>query len=330
MFYDYNNLFSYNAMFNFIIGERGVGKTYGILKKCMKDFIKTMNNKQPTQFVYLRRYKSELKEFKTILDPLIYNNEFGEHEVAIKGNKVLVDGKIAGYAYPISNAVTIKSSSFPCVKSVIFDEFIIDKGNVTYMQSEVTKFLEVYETIARLREVHVYFIGNAITLYNPYFEYFDITIPYTGQFKTYKNGLILVNYIKNEEYREAKSKTKFGQLLAGTDYGKYAIDNEFLRDNDTTFIEKKTGFCSPEAVLAISGRYIGVWKSGVESKWYCSYDYDPNCKNIFALSAADHNDITVLLTNGSYLHRLASIYRAGYLRFENGAIKNAVTRVLRC
>ena len=41
MYYNYNNLFSRNAMFNFIIGERGVGKTYGILKKAVKDFIKT-------------------------------------------------------------------------------------------------------------------------------------------------------------------------------------------------------------------------------------------------------------------------------------------------
>ena len=30
MWYNYNKILSYNAMFNFIIGERGVGKTYGI------------------------------------------------------------------------------------------------------------------------------------------------------------------------------------------------------------------------------------------------------------------------------------------------------------
>ena len=60
MYYNYNDLFSYNAMFNFVIGERGVGKTYGILKKCVKDFINTMSNEHPRQFVYLRRYKSEL------------------------------------------------------------------------------------------------------------------------------------------------------------------------------------------------------------------------------------------------------------------------------
>ena len=47
MYYNYNDLFSYNAMFNFVIGERGVGKTYGILKKCVKDFINTMNNEHP-------------------------------------------------------------------------------------------------------------------------------------------------------------------------------------------------------------------------------------------------------------------------------------------
>ena len=327
MYYNYNDLFSYNAMFNFVIGERGVGKTYGILKKCVKDFINTMNNEHPRQFVYLRRYKSELKEFKTILDPHIYNNEFGEHEVAIKGNKVYVDKRIAGYAYPISNSVTIKSSTFPNVDKIVFDEFIIDKGNVTYMQEEVTKFLEVYETIARMRDVHVYFIGNAITIYNPYFEYFNLSIPYDGPFKTFNNGLILVNYIKNEEYREAKSKTLFGQIIASTDYGKYAIDNEFLRDNDDTFIEKKTGNCTIESIFIIKGQFIGLWKSG--SLWYFSNDYDPNCKNVFAFDASDHNTITRLMHTGGYLSSIYARYRAGHLRFETGKIKHLVTQYLK-
>ena len=104
MYYDYNNLFSHNALFNFIIGERGVGKTYGIMKKAIKDFIKTMNDKVeydesgnkisgPSQFVYLRRYKTELKKFNTLLDPLVFNNEFKGHTIKINGDKVYVDKK---------------------------------------------------------------------------------------------------------------------------------------------------------------------------------------------------------------------------------------------
>lgn len=57
MFYDYSKLLSYGAPLNFIIGERGVGKSYGAKKYVTNHFIK--KNKQ---FVYIRRFKTELEE----------------------------------------------------------------------------------------------------------------------------------------------------------------------------------------------------------------------------------------------------------------------------
>jgi hypothetical protein len=321
MYYNYNDLFSRNALFNFIIGERGVGKTYGILKKVVKDFIK-----DGRQFIYLRRYKTELKYFNTILEPHIYNGEFGENEITIKGNKVYVNDKIAGYGYAISNAVTLKSSTFPNVSTIIFDEFIIDKGNIIYLNDEVTKFLEVYETIARMRDVKVYFLGNAISLYNPYFEYFNLSIPYNSQFKMYKDGLILVNYIKNEEYREYKKKTKFGKIVNNTNYGKYAIDNEMLRDNDKTFVEKKTGNCTIYCNILLNGYTLGVWCNKESNKVYISYDYDKQCKNIFAFTNTDHNELSRYQNiYNSPIGKLFDWYRIGIVRFDDNKIKYLFT-----
>ena len=102
---------------------------------------------------------------------LKFNNEFKGHTIKINGDKVYVDKKLAGYGFAISNAVVLKSSTFPLVDKIIFDEFIIDKGNITYLSNEVDKFLETYETIARMRNVKVYFLGNAISIANPYFDY---------------------------------------------------------------------------------------------------------------------------------------------------------------
>ncbi len=318
MYYDYNNLFSRNALFNFIIGERGVGKTYGILKKCVKDFIKNKS-----QFVYLRRYKTELKEFKTLLDPHIQNEEFKGHDVFIKGNKIYVDNEIAGFGFCISNSVTLKSSSFPKVKTIIFDEFIIDKGNIIYLNDEVTKFLETYETIARMRDVKVYFLGNAITIYNPYFEYFNITIPYDGTFKMYNEGQILVNYIKNEEYREAKSKTIFGKIIKNTNYGKYAIDNEMLRDSDTTFIVKKLPSSARTICnMIICGYNLGVWKSE-DCRYYISQKYDPNIQRIYVFNSNDHDNYTYLTKiASSEMLFLNSAYRNGRLYFTDALSKH--------
>ena len=313
--------------------ERGVGKTYGIMKKAVKDFIKTMNDKVeydetgnkisgPSQFVYLRRYKTELKKFKTLLDPLVFNNEFKGHEIKIKGDTVYVDKRVAGYGFAVSNAVTLKSSTFPMVDKIIFDEFIIDKGNIPYLTNEVDKFLEVYATIARMRNVKVYFLGNAISIANPYFDYWNLNIPYNTDIKKYKDGQIIVNYIKNEEYRNAKKKTLFGKILEGTHYSEYAIDNKFLRDNNN-LIGKKTGQCSPYANLIIEGKTYGVWKN--VTTMFVSEDYDPNCKYVFALSANDHTDLTKLANRNSEIIRLIRFYyQQGYLMFESIKIKSKI------
>lgn len=55
IYLDLNRTLSYNALFTFIIGNRGGGKTYGFKQWAINDFIK---NKK--QFIYLRRYKTEL------------------------------------------------------------------------------------------------------------------------------------------------------------------------------------------------------------------------------------------------------------------------------
>ena len=46
--------------------------------------------------------------------------------------------------------------------------------------------------------------------------------------------------MKNEEYREAKKKTRFGKLVSNTSFEDYAINNKILNDNKN-FIEHKSG-----------------------------------------------------------------------------------------
>lgn len=48
---------------------------------------------------------------------------------------------------PLSIANILKSSSYENVDTILFDEFIIDKGTYHYLQDEVTAMLELIETI---------------------------------------------------------------------------------------------------------------------------------------------------------------------------------------
>jgi predicted AAA+ superfamily ATPase len=59
-YYDFGPVLSHNAVYNFILGARGLGKTYGAKRKAIRDFIN-----KGDQFIYLRRYSTELKSVKT-------------------------------------------------------------------------------------------------------------------------------------------------------------------------------------------------------------------------------------------------------------------------
>ena len=158
IYFNSNKILSYNAFLNIIIGERGVGKTYGISKFVTNQFLKNKH-----QFAYIRRYKSDLKQsVPTFYNALKNNNEFKNHNLFSEHNKFYVDNQESGYAMTLSTAQDLKSSNFDKVKYIIFDEFIIDEGQKKYyLKNEVMIFLNLIETIARMRDVVIFMLGNA-------------------------------------------------------------------------------------------------------------------------------------------------------------------------
>lgn len=304
-----------------LIGERGVGKTYGVSKFVIEDFIKKQN-----EFAYIRRYKPELSTaVPKFFSALNTNNEFPNNHLYNKGNTFYCDGAPCGYAMKLSTAQDLKSSNFNKVKNIIFDEFIIEEGQKKlYLKNEVFIFLNLIETIARLRDVRIFMLANAVTVTNPYFLYFDINIPYNSEIKLYKNGLILVQYMKNEEYRAEKKKSKFGQLVAGTSFEKYAIDNEFIMDNNT-FIEKKQGSAKFSFAFIYNNETFGVWFDYKLGKIYVSLDFIKNTPLIFSTTLDNHQPNTLLLKSAKKYKCWKTFieqFELGNVRFENQKIKN--------
>ena len=78
------------------------------------------------------------------------------------GSFFTIDEKICGYGITLSTAQQFKSSNFPNVKYIIFDEFILEDGQGHYLKNEVDIFLGLIESIARLRDVKVILLGNSI------------------------------------------------------------------------------------------------------------------------------------------------------------------------
>lgn len=323
MYYDLQPVLSYNALINIIVGERGVGKTYSAKRFCIKDYIKNGN-----QFVYLRRYETELKEScDGFFDGLVANHEFDGHEFKVVRKKkttlLLCDDEIMGFGMTLSTASQLKSKEFPNVKNLIYDEFIIDRGVYHYLRNEVHSFLDICETLFRLRDFRAFLLGNAISRVNPYFNYFNLEMPYNSSIKTYKDGAILVCYIQNDAYRNYKKQTRFGHLVQDTEYGAYAIDNKWLYENKT-FIDKRPEKAKFYFTLKFGKDTFGIWSDYNSSKIYISNSYDPSCPIIFTLDPHDHNENTRLVSfrRSDFFKNLLEHYRLGLLYFESQRIKN--------
>lgn len=337
----YWNIFqtlTFNALFHFIIGNRGGGKSFGFKYWAIHDFIKNGN-----QFIYLRRYQNELKKVKTWFADIA--EFFPGVNLEVKGKTFLIDGKIAGYAMPLSTSKIEKSTAFPLVTKIGFDEFIIDKGVYHYLPNEIDYFLEFYETIARTREVKVMFMANAITQTNPYFLYFDIELPYNKEIQTFfndgkgrftkkrnkANPDILIQLVSDSRYIEMKSKTRFGQLIAGTQYSSYAIENEFLRDSNE-FIAKKTESAKHRFNMEYIGEIIGVWIDYQEGLYFISRDIDPSNEIRYAFTTRDHKVNTLLIGRigqSPMLKPLFDNFKIGNVRFEDMDVKNIFYEIVK-
>jgi len=124
-YYSFSNVLSYAGVFNMIMGARGLGKTYGAKKIVIKNAI---NKGQ--QFIYLRRYKTELKGRNSFFADI--QHEFPNEEFRVDGQyaqrKVGKKWETIGYFIPLSTAQANKSIAYPNVYTIIFDEFIIQAG----------------------------------------------------------------------------------------------------------------------------------------------------------------------------------------------------------
>lgn len=327
---------SYNALWNFILGMRGGGKTYGSLKYGIEQYLKYKNKGVVKQFLYVRRMKTELEKLTQMRGGRLFNavqKEFEEHTLKAESNVLTCDGEVMGYAQALSTASLLKSDAFPNVNLIIFDEFIIDnRGTYHYLKDEVTKFLDLYETVARGRDVIVLFLSNAVSVTNPYFDYFHLDKPKNGDIQRFgKSKEILVQNFVSPELSTLKKKSRFGQIIEGTEYSDYAYDNEWLLDN-TDFIEHKTQRSNYFVTLRYKDTWIGVWLDPIQWLYYISPDVDLQYGKVYSVTTDDHKPNIMLFKAGKKLPWLKSLmdaYQLGCVRYENMKMKNWFRDIMR-
>ena len=319
MWYDKQQLLSHNKIMNMVLSNRGGGKTFCMTRWAIDGYKKTGE-----QCVWVRRYKSELDEMLAkdkFFDAV--REYYPDDELKIDGNFGLINGNVAIYFVALSTSRQLKSNNYPFVNKIIFDEFIIDKGKVTYLKNEVEVFLDLYETVARMRDnVRAVLLANSVTVVNPYFLFWNIKPNPKKRFTV--KGQVCVELFTDSDFIEKKKKTRFGQLVDGTRYGNYAIDNKWLLDNDT-FVMSKT----PEAEFMLGIKYIGImygfWVDYNQGLIFVNRQFDPSSYSLYCLTKDDHDANLLLIKSLSESKRIKQIvfaFQNGLLRFSDMQVKN--------
>lgn len=183
-YYDFEPLWNTDADIMMAISQRGIGKTYSGLMKCL---IRYRDNKY--RFAYIRRWAEDVKRayMLTLFSRIPVESVFGEgyyieyesgrfylYYTKPDGETELIDE--IGYVFSINNSHHVKSSSFKDVKTILFDEFVAAEGE-SYVENEVHIFENLISTLVRTDDdIKIMLFANTVGMLSPWFNRFGINI----------------------------------------------------------------------------------------------------------------------------------------------------------
>lgn len=186
-YYRLNKIKKYNARYNFIFGERSNGKTFACLEEAIRLYCKTGK-----QTAYIRRWYDDIKTSRAavlfdgllvagVIEKLSGGKWKGVYfssrrwylcKTDEKGNRV-IDETPFMFAFSLSTMEHDKSTSYPNIKMVIYDECIT---RTYYIPDEFIIFCNEISTIVRDRDdVIIYMLGNTVNWDCPYFYEMGLT-----------------------------------------------------------------------------------------------------------------------------------------------------------
>ena len=326
-YYSFQSLVSRNATYNFVVGGRGLGKTYGAKLMAIRDYIKN-----GAQFIYLRRYKTELSTRTTFFSDIAV--EFPGYSFRVRGHEAQIttgdpeDKKChwetIGFFMALSSAQSRKSVSYPRVRKIIFDEFILEDGALHYLPKEDEILNNLYSTIDRWDDrVKVFFLANSVSIMNPYFMAYDIEP--NQEWVTRASGFIVAHFPDSEKFNSQVLTTKFGRFIAGTEYANYAVGNVF-KDNHSFMVAKKESeayyYCSIETKLGV----FSVWADlgRLKPQQYFIQESRPKKEVIYTLQPELMDTGKIYVTySDKLLQYLRTAFSQGRVSFDSAKTRNS-------
>lgn len=334
--YNWDKISSYNATYNFIVGARGVGKTYGWKKKVIRKALQTGE-----QFMYVRRYKDELKvsrdTFFADIQDVFPDWDFRAYGAVAQYAPVGTRDqkqrpwKTIGHFMALSTAQNVKSVAFPLVTNIGFDEFILEKSMTRYLPNETHAFNNLYSTVDRNQEkTKVFFMANAVSIDNPYFLEYDIKPENANDqgFIVKAEGFLAIHFVDAKEFTEQVYATKFGRFIAATDYGDFAVGNEFSDNNDNLLNIKGASARYTYSIETKKGIF-SVWIDWQAGKYYVQ-ERRPKQEMLFTMLPEKMAEgKTLLAYSDKIVQVLRTAFRNGNAYFDTAKARNAFIEIFK-
>ena len=329
-YYGLHDLMTRGAAWNFIIGARGLGKTFAAKRYGIKEAIKNGH-----EFIYLRRTDVEQKKKETFFKDI--QDAFPDYDFRINGDKGEYhhhswdekQWRTCCYFIALSQAGGLKSVAYPNVHLIIFDEIFPD--NVRFLSNEVNSFSEFYNTVDRWTDrVRVLFLSNAVQKANPYFAKYHLDITEQEnkqqQFKSYCGGFICLELADYGGFSAKVAKSKFGQFLEqyDPDYADYAIRNKFRDDSNTLVCDipdiAEYSYTLDTELYGSFGVFVSVSKRSLD--YYISRRVKKDHHRHYTL---DYNkvseEITYIKKSDDITRKMVNAYRIGRMFFDTSQVK---------
>ena len=331
-YYNLHSILTRNATWNFIIGARGLGKTFSAKRYGIKEYLKNGH-----EFIYLRRTDVEQHRKETFFKDI---QEYFPHvEFRINGSKGEIhktewaekDWRTCCYFVALSQAGGLKSVAYPKVHLIIFDEIFPD--NQRYLQNEVNSFSEFYNTVDRWQDrTRVLFLSNAVQKANPYFAKYRLDIGQQQtkqqQYRLYCDGFICLELADYGGFSAKVARSKFGAFLEhyDTDYADYAIRNQFRDDSDTLICpipeNASLSYVLDTADYARFGIWITLDGKGNVAQYVSRRIPNKHDRPTYTLDPTHVDEKTwYVKKTDDVIRRLTTAYRVGRLRFDSTQVK---------
>lgn len=263
--------------FNILVGGRGIGKTYGLLRHYID---------KGSRIIYMRRTaeqakitgKAEFSPYKTVCGDMgmaFTTSKTNPRFVSMGTEAELEDGggeRIA-YVMALSTFSNIRGIDGSDCEAIVYDEFIPEKRERPLVEEGEALF-NAYETINRNRElqgqppVKLWLVSNANRLDSPIFAALGIMNIMLQMRKKKQERLVIperglqILQWDHSPISQAKAKTALYKLV-DTTYKDMALSNEY-RFDDAHIVQRNLQEYRP--VCAIGEVYIYKHKS--EPRYY--------------------------------------------------------------